>query len=656
MKMYNRYGRTLLLAAVMVIGTHTAHAQPQQYWIGDGGKGIRLAVLEPAGKGLSTDEQWMLDLVQRTITADFNKFSAITVIDRINVEKVLEQWKESMSGNYFDTTIVKIGNLTGANHILNGSISKTANAFMLELSVTDLTSGVRKASYAPSPILSMALENLSAIKTASVDLLRQLGVNLTSAGQSELTQTVNMVRIQAQTALSRGIAAQRQGTEVAALSYFFQAAAFDPSLFEASKRSSVMAANISSGNIGADVRNEILWRKNWVARLTEAEVTFYSIINTADPPYTLNYSTDIKKGNINYQKETADLSISIYISANRSWFHAMNRTLQAADAVLNGLNSTNRKNDWGLSNWPWNGVTDANPFASHKRYDIVVAFELVNEQGRAIGGQTIGLYPSLRIIRNNNNRFTVEYTEYALSTVNFNEVRADDISDNLTIRVASVNGVPPQNARFTITTMTEAELIKKEENARLVKLSTFITDSRDGQKYRVVKIGSKTWMAQNLNYKTEKFSSCYDNNESKCKQYGRLYDWITANTACPVGWHLPSREEWAGLGQAIGSDKEIDYQGYVNWKNAGRNLKARDGWNKNGNGTDEYGFSALPSGVKNLSNGNFFFAGGLGYWWTATEHMSGFAYNLYMKYDDNSVLENSNIKGNAFSVRCVKDD
>jgi hypothetical protein len=58
------WGRALLLVAVAAVGTRTAQAQPQNYYTGTGGKGIRIAVLEPVGKGLSDDEQWMLSLVQ----------------------------------------------------------------------------------------------------------------------------------------------------------------------------------------------------------------------------------------------------------------------------------------------------------------------------------------------------------------------------------------------------------------------------------------------------------------------------------------------------------------------------------------------------------------------------------------------------------------
>ena len=61
-------------------------AQASQYWTGNGGRGMRLAVLEPSGRGIPENEQWMLSLIQGSITGDFNKYSAMTIIDRQNIE------------------------------------------------------------------------------------------------------------------------------------------------------------------------------------------------------------------------------------------------------------------------------------------------------------------------------------------------------------------------------------------------------------------------------------------------------------------------------------------------------------------------------------------------------------------------------------------
>ena len=370
-------------AALIVVFSMTAQAQQQgnPYFTGDGGKSIRLAVLEPAGKGLSEDDKWMLSLVQGSISGDFNKYSAMTIIDRQNLEKILGEWEQSMSGNYSDEDRAKIGNLTNASHILTGNISKNANSFIIEFYVTDVQSGVRKASYSPKPVSLLALENLSAVKEASADLLTQLGVNLTSAGLGELKQTENTAKIQAETMLARGITAQKQGTEVAALSYFFQAAALDPSLAEAVNRSSVMAKNVSSGNIGADARNDIAWRKAWIERLAEAEKYFDNLNKAASMPYILFYSDEIIQGNIDYDNETMSLSIKTNLYGNSGWARSVEKALQA---LCDGLEATNRKNAWGLNNWPSQRVTDMNPFTRQRRTFTIVV-ELVNSRNKVIG-------------------------------------------------------------------------------------------------------------------------------------------------------------------------------------------------------------------------------------------------------------------------------
>ncbi|MDR2592675.1 MAG: hypothetical protein LBC59_07710, partial [Chitinispirillales bacterium] len=83
-------------------------------------------------------------------------------------------------------------------------------------------------------------------------------------------------------------------------------------------------------------------------------------------------------------------------------------------------------------------------------------------------------------------------------------------------------------------------------------------------------------------------------------------------------------------------------------------LKSDSGWNENGNGTDNYGFSALPGGGLS-SEGYFHGAGSYGGWWTATEGDGSNAYGRSTFYDDDDVGEGNYDKGFAFSVRCVAD-
>jgi len=196
-----------------------------------------------------------------------------------------------------------------------------------------------------------------------------------------------------------------------------------------------------------------------------------------------------------------------------------------------------------------------------------------------------------------------------------------------------------------------------------------LSDERDGQKYLTVKIGGQTWTAQNLNYKTTSESWmirswCYNNDTSYCEKYGRLYTWEAAITACPNGMHLPTAQEWDDLVKTAGGkrqieDGDIEY-GHAYWLGAGNKLKAKRGWDDDDrNGTDDYGFSALPGGYREYLilhdiKHDFGDAGGFGHWWTDTETNSDFAYHRYMGYGDGHANRTS-YKGKGYSVRCVAD-
>ena len=176
-------------------------------------------------------------------------------------------------------------------------------------------------------------------------------------------------------------------------------------------------------------------------------------------------------------------------------------------------------------------------------------------------------------------------------------------------------------------------------------LPTFI-DSRDGKVYKYININDQTWMAENLNYDTGNGSWVYENDESSAEIYGRLYDWETACDVCPNGWHLSTDSEWIELTNYLGTKGHSFTEGIA--------LKATRGWNNGGNGTDNYGFTALPGG--NLgNNGTFANIGNYGYWWTSTEDSSTKALSRYISSYHGFIFTYLSDKKAGYSVRCVKD-
>jgi uncharacterized protein (TIGR02145 family) len=204
--------------------------------------------------------------------------------------------------------------------------------------------------------------------------------------------------------------------------------------------------------------------------------------------------------------------------------------------------------------------------------------------------------------------------------------------------------------------------------------SGMLTDSRDGRTYRTVVIGGKRWMAENLNYKTKK-SYCYGNNNSNCEKYGRLYSWDAAMTACPTGWHLPTRQDWDHLGQAAGGNGVPSKVGDINlikWDSAGTRLRTNTGWTKvtpNKNvktpisfdlipGTDDYGFSALPNGLGvhlNFLVKGYSGIGYLGIWWTDMGIKNEFAYSRSVSSGEHEIGELAISRKYDLAVRCVQD-
>ena len=215
---------------------------------------------------------------------------------------------------------------------------------------------------------------------------------------------------------------------------------------------------------------------------------------------------------------------------------------------------------------------------------------------------------------------------------------------------------------------------KKKEDEIAVKKAieeiNFFIDSRDGKKYKTVKIGNQIWMAENLNYEIsgkqipdndewEHNKTCngwcfLNNNKIEYSDvYGILYQKEAAIDACPKGWHLPSDNEWKELEMTIGmSRNEVDELAIRG--NCGNKLKSINGWTNDKNGTDEFGFSGLPGGSR-LWNGAFGKERLEGSWWSSTNDDYKGAFYRSLKYDYDSIARLFASREMGFSVRCVRD-
>lgn len=178
----------------------------------------------------------------------------------------------------------------------------------------------------------------------------------------------------------------------------------------------------------------------------------------------------------------------------------------------------------------------------------------------------------------------------------------------------------------------------------LVSLSgqTKFTDNRDNNVYCAITIEGKTWMAENLKYKTKDGTICFDNDVNNIPAYGVLYEWKSAVNSCPTGWHLPTGTEFQNL---------INY------------FDQKETWRKVT--SDPSSFCIQLGGMQDYE-GVFSEMDESGYYWTSTEYdKSNAEYFSYLLIDGKPIIDISRKadiedihgteKSNKYSVRCIKN-
>jgi uncharacterized protein (TIGR02145 family) len=197
-----------------------------------------------------------------------------------------------------------------------------------------------------------------------------------------------------------------------------------------------------------------------------------------------------------------------------------------------------------------------------------------------------------------------------------------------------------------------------QDNPELDREGTF-KDPRDGKTYKIIKIGKQWWFAENLAHKVKNGCWAYNNDHSYVSNYGYLYNWKTAKTICPQGWHLPSDEEWGQLTNYLEEMILVDFND-KSWLDSisgisGGKMKSSNLWiSPNTGATNESGFTALPAGCRN-ENGTFSSIGEYTGFWSSTPdgNQNAWYRGLYFCYK--KIGRKSLNQAFGFSCRCLKD-
>ncbi len=184
---------------------------------------------------------------------------------------------------------------------------------------------------------------------------------------------------------------------------------------------------------------------------------------------------------------------------------------------------------------------------------------------------------------------------------------------------------------FSLNTVAQ---IRDSSITYLVDSIKFLKDKRDGKVYKTTIIGWQIWMAENLNFHTND-SWCYYNKAENCEQYGRLYNWYTANRVCPDGWHLPTDDDWTMLIENLGGKRV-----------AAAKLKQ-------GGSTD---FNILMGGYLNHINKAYLNINIYSYFWTSTSSNNTQSWIRYVNISSSKIMRDKDDKLYGYSVRCIKNN
>jgi len=401
------------------------------YEEGGGRDDMTMAILRPAGQGLPSDEEKYLGIIQGALYNDVSKFSAIKLFDSMNNEAILEQQRLSLSGNYSEQGYIRIGELANSQYLMTGTLTKTGSTYTLNLSVTDIESGLRIADFHKANIKLREIINSNVSRAAVTSILPQLKVKLTDAGKEALGKEYSAEELEAQNALALSYEASMNRDFMSALIYGYEASDADKNSLAARNQ----AANTFKmmGGTGTAIKEDIKQQSFWKEQLIGFE-KFYK----EHPPFELYYtSIPVQKGDVDYDTGIVNWEFTVGLR------HKKVKTMEnVLNDVLRQLSKTNsRKNHWGFDNWPYISAesTKANQIINNlfkEYYTYNITASLYNNEDEPIGTVSFVMYGQLILVSNNRIKAVSTQERKMIITT-----QGDLLTEDMQIRIDSINDI-----------------------------------------------------------------------------------------------------------------------------------------------------------------------------------------------------------------------
>ena len=297
------------------------------------GQGIRITVPAPVFSSNTSDDNWIPQVIQDTLTSSFAEFSSMTVIDRKNEDVLKAEQKHSEEAIFSDVDAIELGKVTQAQYIVAINIINTNSSYSISFRVLDTSTNEIKASYNNAFSVPQINAGL-ATKAATKEILPKLGVELTEKELATLSSAANAVeqqKIMSTVNLAKGMDAEKNNNIVEAMSYYVESGND-----EAILRFTNLSNYVSTGNIREDAKNDIAARKAWLKTFEDLQTYFDRNL------ITLSYDINPGKRTIDYKNETVTIPFSYDYAINSTVFEIYKK-------IKTGLAATGKEKEWTIN-------------------------------------------------------------------------------------------------------------------------------------------------------------------------------------------------------------------------------------------------------------------------------------------------------------------